>query len=110
MLVQFDLDKAKQEIGHLVVNMRVERVVWDVRIDRQTRWGNPFKSGERRKDVLNYLEWLRERVRAGDFSVEEVAALDGKRLACWCAPLDCHGHVLAWCARRCREYLDRKAA
>ena len=109
-VMKFDLDKAKAEIGHLVVNMRVQGARWDVRIDRQTRWGNPFKGPNRRENVLNYLHWLRDRVRSDDITIEELAELHGKRLACWCSPLDCHGHVLAWAARRCWEFLNRKAA
>ena len=77
-----------------------------VKIDRATRWGNPFVIGEdgtraecidkyrrfvtgrahtTRKDVLAAREWVAAHI--GD--------LKGKNLACWC-PLDgpCHADVL----------------
>jgi len=79
-----------------------------VRIDRSGRWGNPFPIGMREGDLFGTTDLTpltRER------SVEEYRAhlfvvlqqidpdflkpLRGKRLACWCDPLLCHGHVIA---------------
>jgi hypothetical protein len=81
-----------------------------VRIDRLTRWGNPFVSGrtvflavgndgtpitlymDRADSIRAYRLWLWQRlVDQPDF----LAPLRGKRLACWCAPLPCHGDVIA---------------
>ena len=78
----------------LVVNMRTRGAVWDVRIDRGTPWGNPFvigPDGDREAVLQRYALWL-------PAQPELMAALDrlrGKRLGCWCAPLPCHGHILA---------------
>ena len=61
-----------------------------VLIDRRAAWGNPFRIGpglDRAQAIARY--------RAGEVSLEQLAALHGRRLACWCAPLPCHGHVLA---------------
>jgi len=68
-----------------------------VKVDRSTRWGNPFRPGE------DGIETIEEAVRAyrqwlGKNSELERAArteLAGKNLACWCA-LDgpCHADVL----------------
>jgi len=68
-----------------------------VKVDRSTRWGNPFRPGE------DGIETIEEAVRAyrrwlGKYSELERAArteLAGKNLACWCA-LDgpCHADVL----------------
>ena len=69
-----------------------------VRIDRRTKWGNKFRIGpdEPRDEVIaRYRADLWQRIRAGEIGLEELAALHGKRLACWCAPLPCHGQVLA---------------
>jgi hypothetical protein len=69
-------------------------------------WGNPFRigpDGSREEVIARYAEWLRGEVDAERISLEELAALDGKTLACWCAPRPCHGEVLvrasAWAAR-----------
>ena len=69
-----------------------------VRIDRKTEWGNPFKIGEHgtRDDVIaSYSQHLQNRLRTGDLNLQSLASLDGKTLACWCAPNDCHGQLLA---------------
>ena len=78
-----------------------------VRIDRRTRWGNPFLIGRHssREEVIErYRTWLWGKVRTGEIQVAELAALNGKTLACHCAPLPCHGDVLvkaaAWAQAR----------
>ena len=78
-----------------------------VRIDRRTKWGNEFvigRDGTRDEVIALYRADLWRRIRAGEVSLDELAALHGKRLACHCAPLPCHGEVLAraaaWAARR----------
>jgi hypothetical protein len=70
------------------------------------RWGNPFRigpDGTREEVIARYADWLREEVDAERISLEELAALDGKVLGCWCAPEPCHGEVLErasdWAAR-----------
>ncbi|MXW92478.1 MAG: DUF4326 domain-containing protein [Rhodospirillaceae bacterium] len=69
-----------------------------VRIDRRTVWGNPFvvgRDGTRAQVIARYRTDLWRRIRAGEIALEEVAALNGRDLACHCAPLPCHGEVLA---------------
>lgn len=70
-----------------------------VLIDRRTPWGNPFPmdNGNTRDEVVNQFDlwvhisddpkavWIRDHIHA----------LKGKRLACHCAPLACHGDILA---------------
>lgn len=70
-----------------------------VYVGRPTKWGNPFKVGDRRDDgqamdvaeiVVAYEEYL---LWGGGGDIEK---LRGKNLACWC-PLDqpCHAdHLL----------------
>ena len=68
-----------------------------VRIDRRTRWGNPFligRHGSREEVIERYRAWLWGKLRKGEIQVAELAALNGKTLACHCAPKPCHGDVL----------------
>ena len=78
------------------VNMRHD--AYDVRIDRKTKFGNPFvmrHEAERDEVCEKYRRWLFEQINAGAFTLEEIADLRGKRLGCWCAPKRCHGDTLA---------------
>ena len=63
------------------------------RIDRLTKWGNPFvvgQDGDRATVVDAYRRYFdRHRALHADR-----AELDGKVLACWCYPQLCHGSVL----------------
>lgn len=75
-------------------------------IGRGGRWGNPFaigRHGDRATVIERYRSWLKDEIRAGRVTREELAALHGHALACWCAPRACHGDVLAdaaeWAAR-----------
>ena len=85
-----------------------------VLIDRRTKWGNPFRIGKdqnREQAVARYREDLWRRIRAGEVSLEDLAALDGCWLACWCEPLPCHGDVLARAAAwASRALAERRAA
>ena len=81
-----------------------------VRIDRRTRWGNPYvigRHGSRAEVIARYRADLWRRIGAGEIALADLAALDGRTLACWCAPQPCHGHVLeraaAWAADRLRR-------
>ena len=56
-----------------------------VRIDRRTRWGNPFvigRHGSREEVIERYRAWLWRKVKSGGISLAELAALNGKTLAC----------------------------
>ncbi len=69
-----------------------------VRIDRRTRWGNTFRigpDGAREQAIARYRADLWRRIRSGEIALADLASLHGKRLACWCAPLPCHGEALA---------------
>ena len=101
-----------------VISIRHDRSVLGepdvVRIDRATRWGNPFvigRDGPHAEVIEKYRAWLWREIRAGRVPLEDLAALHGRRLACWCAPEACHGDVLAaaagWAAIDSR---DRRAA
>ena len=80
------------------VNLNYE--IYDVRIDRRTRWGNPEpmknKSDDERSRVIEvFRQYLWKQISTGKVTLEDLAALHGKRLGCHCAPKACHGDVLA---------------
>lgn len=81
-----------------VYSLRRPREIPDgaVRVDRRTKFGNPFKVGIHGKQgecVELFRQWiwrkdqiaLRRQIRA---------ELRGKDLVCWCSPLPCHADVL----------------
>ena len=83
-----------------------------VKIDRTTKWGNPFVIGtdgtreecidKYRRFVAGKAKTAREDVLASRRLVaEHVSDLKGKNLACWC-PMDgpCHADVLLELANR----------
>ncbi len=61
-----------------------------------TSWANPFRpKGDNRTEMLRrYEATLRARLAAGEVTSDAILGLGGRRLACWCAPLACHGDVL----------------
>lgn len=67
---------------------------FDVYIGRPGKWGNPFViglDGTRREVVEKYRAYL---MNSPDL-LASLPELEGKTLGCWCAPLPCHGDVLA---------------
>ena len=76
----------------LVVHLK--RTPYQVRIDRATKWGNPFiigRDGTRADVIVKYEQWLRQQPEL----MAALTELRGKTLGCWCAPQPCHGDVLA---------------
>ena len=68
-----------------------------VYIGRPTKWGNPFvigKDGNREQVILKYQLWIQHPERK-HLRNQARCELRGKRLACFCFPLQCHGFVLA---------------
>lgn len=81
----------------LVVHLSKAR--YDVRIDRATKWGNPFRSGkdgDRPSVICKYEVWLKQQ----PLLMAALPELRNKILGCWCAPKACHGDVLARLANR----------
>ena len=76
-----------------------KKQVYDVYIGRPSIWGNPFtigRDGDRAQVITKYRAWFALQPKL----LAKVAALKGQRLGCWCAPLACHGDVLAEYAER----------
>ena len=87
--------------GTQVVNMQAEW--YDLRIDRASKWGNPFRigrDGSRDEVVRKYALWITQ--GEGQRLLPHLGKLRGKRLGCWCAPQRCHGEVLVW-LMNCKE-------
>lgn len=83
-----------------VLNKRIHGVPRGaVYIGRPSIWGNPFvigKDGSRDDVIAKYETWL---LGNGQL-VDQLAALAGKDLVCWCAPARCHGDVLVRLANK----------
>jgi len=69
-------------------------------IDRNTKFGNPFRLKEdggeytREESVEAYREWFKEKIRTDPKFRESVEELKGETLGCWCKPKKCHGDVI----------------
>lgn len=71
-----------------------KRSPYDVYIGRPSKWGNPFvlgRDGDRATIIEKYRRWVLQQPEL----VKDLPKLRGKTLGCWCAPLACHGDVLA---------------
>jgi len=67
-----------------------------VRIDRKSKWGNPFKmrsESERMHVIKRYTYYLLD-----SELVNDLPELEDKWLACHCYPKPCHGNVLKYLA------------
>lgn len=71
---------------------------YDIYIGRGTKWGNPFKSSNRDKNIEDYRLYLWEQIKSGKITKTDFDELDGKVIACSCKPKPCHGDVIvaAW--------------
>jgi hypothetical protein len=66
-------------------------------IDRRSPFGNPFHITEhcsRKRSIELYQERFNYRIAHDSLFYAAVEALRGKKLACWCTPLPCHGDVI----------------
>jgi len=61
-------------------------------------WANPYKvkkdNSNRDTILVDYEEYIRGKLLSGELTVDELKALKGKNLGCWCKPERCHGDVL----------------
>ena len=85
----------------LVVNVR-SGALYDVYVGRRNAryhlaasiWANPYRANEDH-DRQSIIRLYRQRLLASPELLARLPELRGLRLACWCAPLDCHADVLA---------------
>lgn len=76
-----------------------KRAPFDVYIGRPSKWGNPFvlgKDGDRTTVIVKFEAYIRDNAEL----MAALPELKGKVLGCYCAPLPCHGDVLARLANR----------
>jgi len=84
-----------------VVNLG--RSSYDVYIGRKGKgqdgyFGSPFRigpDGTREQVIEKFRAWFQRRIATDPTYRERVLELRGKRLGCFCAPLACHGQVIA---------------
>lgn len=77
-----------------VLNIRTDNICRAVRVDRGTKYGNPFIVGEdgSRTTVCRLFErYAKWRLTVQPQWLDD---LRGKDVACWCAPKLCHGETL----------------
>jgi hypothetical protein len=74
---------------------------WDVKVDRSSVLGNPFKSGSRDDQCKAYAAWFPGRAASNRLIANKLERLcelhkeHGKlRLFCWCVPLRCHSETI----------------
>lgn len=77
-------------------------------IGRGSVWGNPFvmkdkSDAERTRVIEAYKKYLWAAICEGAVTKEILLELDGKRLACYCAPKACHGDVLVSAVKWAKE-------
>lgn len=82
-----------------IVSMRNGNKDFDIRIDRQSRWGNQHHMknesvAERNRVCDENKKDLWRKIRNGSITLDELDALYGKVLGCWCKPKRCHGDDL----------------
>ena len=75
-----------------------------VYIGRGSRWGNPFTHlkgtsaqhvvKDREAACMAHAQWIKQEIREGSVTLQDLAELHGKDLVCFCAPKACHGDNL----------------
>ena len=86
---------------------------FDVYIGRGTRWGNPFEighgpEGDSREEVIEkYRQYFESEIVTDPERRSALLSLRGYRLGCFCAPLPCHGDVIA---AYLNNYVDEEEA
>jgi len=88
-----------------VLNKKTDNVPPDaVYVGRPSKWGNPFKvgiDGTREEVVELFKAEMNGRLQANPSLIAILKGeLQGKDLACWCAPLPCHADILLEIANR----------
>ena len=78
----------------VVVNKR--KAPFDVYIGRGSIWGNPYHVEEYGRDgcIDLYRTYIIKRLETEPGLLDQLLALKGARLGCYCKPARCHGDVL----------------
>ena len=96
-----------------VLNKRTDPIPADaVYIGRGSIWGNPFfigKHGDRDGVCEKHRRHLKAQIRSRQITIEQLAALRGKDLVCFCAPQRCHGDTLTRAAEWAETEIQKQA-
>lgn len=65
---------------------------FDILIDRQSLYGNPFQSGRREDNIDKFHDWFYSPEQK-NLRKDVLENLRGKRLGCHCHPKPCHGGI-----------------
>jgi hypothetical protein len=93
----FNCVECMAEVSESTTVVHKMRDTFDVYIGRPSTWGNPFEigvHGTRDGVIEKYRRHMLRRLAEEPGLRRQLEELRGKRLACWCAPLPCHGDVL----------------
>ncbi len=97
-----------------VLNKKVSGIpAGAIYIGRGSKWGNPFvmaNEGQRDRVCEDYERHLAAQIERGEVTWQDLAALDGKDLVCFCAPKRCHGHTLEAYAKAATAHLLNQEA
>ena len=77
------------------VNLR--KSGYDIYCGRPGPWGNPFRigpDGSRDAVISKHKAHVRQRIRSGSVTLEQLASLYGQRLECYCKPEPCHADFM----------------
>ena len=89
----------------IVVNKYKEQ--YDVYIGRGSLWGNPFtigEDGDRGEVIQKYKKYIWDKVKAGHITYNQIVALNGMKLGCFCKPKPCHGDIIVSLVKYCAKY------
>ena len=84
------------------IAVNVTRESYDVYIGRPSKWGNSFRIGQlyqgvtlnREMAIRAFEDWFLHSSEGHKLQAD-IGEIRGKRLGCYCKPLDCHGDILA---------------
>lgn len=82
---------------------------------KQSKFANPFKLSKdepRGATIERYRIWLWEQIRSGNITIEDLLALEGKDLVCFCKQVNkevaCHGDVIESAVTWARKFYDER--
>ena len=79
----------------MTIVVHCKKSAFDCYIVRPSIWGNPFRigpDGDRGTVIAKYRAWI---ATQPELIAKARVELKGRVLGCFCAPLSCHGDVLA---------------
>lgn len=78
---------------------------------KQSKFANPFKLSPeepRGATIERYRLWLWQQIKDGKITIEDLLALEGRDLVCFCKPQPCHGDVIESAVKWAREFNNER--